>query len=59
MDTRTNVVWYRIQGNKYGTKDSDSFFGAISEVITEKFLRHGNVLVLHNSKVHTGRANEA
>jgi hypothetical protein len=52
IDRRTNPVWYRI---RKGSNDSVSFFDDILETITDEFLVGGNILVLDNAPIHTGR----
>jgi hypothetical protein len=56
MDRRTNALWYRIRRE---SNDSAAFLDDVIEAIVDGFLVEGDVLVLDNATIHTGKENDA
>jgi hypothetical protein len=52
MDHRTNALWYCIQ---WESNDTAAFLDDVIEAISDGFLVEGDVLVLDNATIHTGK----
>ena len=52
IDTRTNLIWYRIHNE---TNDSEQFLLDVEAAVADGFLRRGDVLVLDNVSYHSKR----